>query len=210
MTSRKKLLSYPYVVSTLALVVATSGGAYAAGLAKNSVKSKHIAPGAVQTSDLGADAVTGDKVKEATLGKVPSAASADTAGNAATLGGLPASGFVSGDRIMSGRALQALGVEDVVFAWPEAGWKLVGDGNGTFSGWGVKVVYTGSGGEVSVYDLSSGDGGASVATTGFPWTATAAQFMIVDPTDRTRVTYVTCAESGDAPVYSYCTGIRSR
>jgi hypothetical protein len=210
MKTRSKIVSYPYVVSTLALVVATSGGAYAAGLAKNSVKSKQIAPGAVQTSDLGGNAATGDKVNEATLGKVPSATTADSAGNAAALGGTPASGFVSSSRIMSGRALQALGVEEVVFAWPEANWKLVGDGNGTFNGWGVKVVYTGPGGTVSIYNLDAGGGGAALSTTGFPWTADSAQFMIIDDADKSRVTYVTCAESGDAPVYAYCTGIRSR
>ncbi len=65
--------TYANIVATLALAVALAGGtAYAAELAKNSVTSKQIAPGAVRTSDLGADAVTGAKVKESTLGPVRS------------------------------------------------------------------------------------------------------------------------------------------
>jgi Na+-translocating ferredoxin:NAD+ oxidoreductase RnfG subunit len=81
--------TYANVVATIALFIAVGGGAAIAAnsLPKNSVKSKQLAPGAVRTSDIAKDAVTGDKVKESTLGKVPSAAhadSADTAGSAAS------------------------------------------------------------------------------------------------------------------------------
>jgi hypothetical protein len=78
-------LSYANVVATLALVLAVGGGATAIALSlpKNSVHSKQIAKEAVKTSDIAKDAVTGDKVKESTLGKVPSAAFADSAGSAA-------------------------------------------------------------------------------------------------------------------------------
>lgn len=79
-------LSYANVVATLALVLAVGGGAAAIAfsLPKNSVHSKQIAKEAVKTSDIAKDAVTGDKVKESTLGKVPSAAFADAAGSAAS------------------------------------------------------------------------------------------------------------------------------
>ena len=54
---------YPHVVSTLALVVALgSGGAYAAGLAKNSVASKQIKDGAIKVVDLDDGSVTADKL----------------------------------------------------------------------------------------------------------------------------------------------------
>lgn len=78
-------LTYANVMSTVAALLALTGAATAIAfsLPKNSVKSKHIAPGAVKTSDIGKDAATGDKVKESTLGKVPSAAFADNAGHAA-------------------------------------------------------------------------------------------------------------------------------
>jgi hypothetical protein len=69
-------MTYANVVATLALfLVVAGGGAYAAfKLKPNSVKSKHIAP----------DAVQGVDVAESSLGKVPSAQSADTAGTAGT------------------------------------------------------------------------------------------------------------------------------
>jgi hypothetical protein len=68
------------------VIVAVGGGATALALTlpKNSVHSKQIAKGAVKTSDIGNDAVTGDKVKESTLGKVPSAVHADSADTAGT------------------------------------------------------------------------------------------------------------------------------
>lgn len=89
--------SYANVTATIALVVALSAGAYAAGLGRNDVKSKNIAPKAVKTSDLaakavktkkiGKDAVTGEKVAEATLGTVPDADALDGLDSAAFLKG---------------------------------------------------------------------------------------------------------------------------
>jgi hypothetical protein len=53
LTSITQRLTYANVVSTLALFLAATGGvAWAVSLARNSVKSKHIAPGAVQSSDI--------------------------------------------------------------------------------------------------------------------------------------------------------------
>ncbi len=77
----RERFTYANVVATLALVLALTGATAIAAsqLAKNSVKSKQLAPGAVHASDIAKDAVTGDKVKESTLGKVPSAAHADSA-----------------------------------------------------------------------------------------------------------------------------------
>jgi hypothetical protein len=73
-------------MSTIAVFLALAGGAtaIAAALAKNSVKSRHIAPGAVKTSDLGRNAATGAKVREASLAEVPSATHADQANTAGT------------------------------------------------------------------------------------------------------------------------------
>lgn len=71
-------VSYANVASTLALVVALGGtGAYAAGLAKDSVTSKQIKNGAIKAVDIKKDNVSGDQVKESTLGKVPSAVVVD-------------------------------------------------------------------------------------------------------------------------------------
>jgi hypothetical protein len=62
-------LTYANVVATLALVLAIGGGTvYAAvELGKNDVKSKHIAPGAVEKSDLGKNAVTSPKVRNGAI-----------------------------------------------------------------------------------------------------------------------------------------------
>lgn len=91
------------IVAVVALVFAVSGVAVALP-GKNSVASKDIkknavtaakikngavtepklGDGAVGTSKIGNDAVTGAKVNEGTLGKVPSATTADTAAKATT------------------------------------------------------------------------------------------------------------------------------
>ena len=72
-------LSYANVVSTLCLFVLLGGTAYAAvQLQRNSVKSRHIAPGAVRKSDLARNAVTSSKVRNRSLrardfgGRLPS------------------------------------------------------------------------------------------------------------------------------------------
>ena len=62
-------LTYANVVATLALALALTGGTvYAAvQLGKDDVKSKHIAPGAVETSDLDKDAVTSPKIANGSI-----------------------------------------------------------------------------------------------------------------------------------------------
>jgi hypothetical protein len=56
------------VIGYVALFFAMSAGAYAAGLAPNSVKSKHIKDGHVQNADIGVDAVAGAHVANSSLG----------------------------------------------------------------------------------------------------------------------------------------------
>ena len=68
MTSIKRFQPSPaFVIAMIALLVAMSGTAVAAGLAANSVKSKQIVNGQVKTPDLGANAVGGGKVKDNSL-----------------------------------------------------------------------------------------------------------------------------------------------
>ncbi len=55
------------VVGYLALFIALSAGAYAAGLPKNSVKSKQIKDGQVKAADLAADSVDSSKVTNGSL-----------------------------------------------------------------------------------------------------------------------------------------------
>ncbi len=63
----RKRLTFPNVVSVVALFVALGGGAYAISLEKNSVKSKHIKDGQVRSRDLANDAVNSAKVDDGTL-----------------------------------------------------------------------------------------------------------------------------------------------
>jgi len=56
------------VIATLALVVALAGSGYAAtALARNSVHSGHLAPGAVRSSDLAANSVSSPKVRNGSI-----------------------------------------------------------------------------------------------------------------------------------------------
>lgn len=78
-------LTYPHVVSTLALLVALgTGGAYAAA----TIDGKSIKKRSVPGNRIKKDAVTGKEVKEASLGRVRQA------GTAAKLGGLRPSAFL--------------------------------------------------------------------------------------------------------------------
>ncbi len=81
-------LTYANVVATLALFLALGGGAYAAiHLPKNSVGTRQLKKKSVTTAKIRNGAVTGVKIKLSSLGTVPSAARASTAGDAQTLSG---------------------------------------------------------------------------------------------------------------------------
>jgi len=72
-------------IALVALFIALGGTTYAAtALPKNSVGAKQLKKNAVTNTKIAKNAVTGAKIKLSTLGKVPSAASAD---NATTVGG---------------------------------------------------------------------------------------------------------------------------
>jgi hypothetical protein len=86
-------VTYGNVTATLALFIALGGGAYAVtALPPRSVGTRQLKPNAVVRSKIAANAVTGSRIldnsvtgadiRESTLGRVPSAALADTAVNA--------------------------------------------------------------------------------------------------------------------------------
>ena len=60
-------LSFANVMSAIAVFIAIGGGAYAAGIARDSVKSKQIKAGAVKSAELADNAVTSAKVKDGSL-----------------------------------------------------------------------------------------------------------------------------------------------
>jgi hypothetical protein len=106
-------LTYANVVATLALFLVLSGGAaYAAShLGKNSVGTRQLKKGSISTAKLKNGAVTAakiaagvipqvqagtappTKIDPSSLGTVPDATHADTAGNAEQLGGAPPSTY---------------------------------------------------------------------------------------------------------------------
>jgi hypothetical protein len=78
-------VTFANLTSAIALALVLAGGGYAVAsgeLAKNSVGSAQLKKSAVHSSDIKDDAVTGKDVKESSLGTVPSAAQAQTAGRA--------------------------------------------------------------------------------------------------------------------------------
>jgi hypothetical protein len=83
------------VVALIALFVAMGGGAYAAfklpknsvgtpQLKKNAVTGRKIKANAVSSSKVANNSLTGNDIRESSLGKVPSAVSADNAGHASS------------------------------------------------------------------------------------------------------------------------------
>ena len=72
------------IVAYVALFLALSAGAYAAGVKKNSVGSKQIKTAAVKSDELANGSVTGAKLAEGAIREVPNAAQADAATHATT------------------------------------------------------------------------------------------------------------------------------
>jgi hypothetical protein len=98
MQASRRRPSPALIVAIVALVVSLTGTAWAGlTLGKNSVGSRQLRSKSVTTGKIANNAVTGVKVakesltgediKLSQLGKVPSAATADTAGDASTVGG---------------------------------------------------------------------------------------------------------------------------
>lgn len=107
----KSHLNPASLLAVVALFASLGGVSYAAttigtnDIRNAAVTTPKLKKEAVATAKIKADAVTGAKVKESSLGQVPSAAnatnakqadSANVAGNAESLGGVPATAFGSG------------------------------------------------------------------------------------------------------------------
>lgn len=136
-------ISYANVVATLALIVAMAGGAYAAGLGRDSVKSKNIKDGQVKSQDVRDNGLSGTDLDESTLGKVPSAASADSANsatNAGTLDGIDSTGLVRA----FGAHVDDTANSPLVFSVPEMQMDLLGDSSPASTA-GYRVRNTSSG-----------------------------------------------------------------
>ena len=92
LTRLRSRLTYPHIVSTIALFLALTGGAFAlqgknsvdsGDIKKDNVKSSDIkSPNGVKTGDVTDNGLTGTDIDESTLGQVPSALNANNANNA--------------------------------------------------------------------------------------------------------------------------------
>jgi hypothetical protein len=82
-------ITYANVAATLALVLALGGVSYAAV----KINGKNIKDRTVGAKKIKKNSLGGAEINEAKLGKVPSAANADTATNANTVGGQSAQSF---------------------------------------------------------------------------------------------------------------------
>jgi hypothetical protein len=115
-------LSFANVVSVLALFVALGGSAYAFQLGKNTVGPKQLKKSAVTAAKIKNGAVTGSKIQLNSLGAVPSATHAATAGDAATLQGNDAGAFLHGNgEILTARRELQIGDEAQMLAMPGLG-----------------------------------------------------------------------------------------
>jgi len=111
-------------MSTLAVLLALGGAtAFAASqLQKNSVGPRQLKKNAVTTAKIKNGAVTGTKIRLDTLGAVPDATHAATAGDAATLQGNDAAAFVHGDaQVLSTRRELQIGDDEQLLPIPGIG-----------------------------------------------------------------------------------------
>lgn len=105
--------------ATLVICITIVLTSFATATAASLINGKNIKKGTITGNKLKKDTVTGRQIKESSLKKVPSAFSADSAGsanfaqnagNAATVGGLPATAFAQGSaHVYSGNAAPGLG-----------------------------------------------------------------------------------------------------
>jgi hypothetical protein len=107
----KPHVNHATIVAYLALFVALGGTSMAAlkigsaqiknnsvrstDLRNNDVRGKDIRKGSVNSSDISDGSLTGNDINESSLGTVPRATTADSAGNAGTLDGIDSTGFLS-------------------------------------------------------------------------------------------------------------------
>jgi len=99
------------LISMVALFVALGGVSYAAAtigsaeIKNNSVRSKDVKNGDLRGKDLKADTIGASRVLESSLGKVPSAANADTADSADTAGSATTAATATNANAVGGVAL---------------------------------------------------------------------------------------------------------
>ena len=125
----RKRLTYANVMSSIAVFLVVGGAtALAAGqLGKNTVGSKQLKKNSVVTTKIKNGAVTGPKLKLSSIGKVPSAASADTAATASN-----ATHAVTAD---NAKTVNGFGINKILYRVPASGGPQV-----VFNGGGLVIT----------------------------------------------------------------------
>jgi len=129
MSKMRERMSFANVMSVVAVFIALGGTSFAISqLPKNSVGSKQLKKNSVTAAKIRKGAITGAKIKLSTLGPVPSAVRAgtagraDTAADASTLQGNAAGAFVRGNaQVFSVRRQLEIGESDQLVAVPNIG-----------------------------------------------------------------------------------------
>jgi hypothetical protein len=180
MTLRNHRVTYANIASTLALAIALgSGGAYAAGIAKNAVGSRQIRNHAIRAVDLQAGSVTGAAVADGSLSSADLAAGTIPAAPTSLPGrvivqrvdvtlpagtpGTPVSGFIAcqaGQKLIGGSVnVSNAPANEVLVSRPaldNIGAGGIPDDGQTFAFWkGTARDVTGGGGTMRVFALCS-------------------------------------------------------
>jgi hypothetical protein len=221
------------LIALIALFIALGGTSYAATmlpagsvgtkqLKSGSVTAAKIKAGAVGTASIANNSVTGDKVLESSLGKVPSAADADTAANATKWGGV-SSGALGTAAILSGFSFKPFAEGT---AWTTSGVSITTPGS---AAWFMAAVSLPQGAQVTAmtqyYNLiAAGDPGeldliripassqygslevtipsASVASGNGSHKVTPASPTVIDNTANSYILQWNCPGSGNAHLVS--------
>ena len=148
----------------------------ASALASGSVLNRHLGGGSVTGSNVASNSLTGADINERALGKVPAAAAADTAGNAAALGGFAADNFLAGTKYIFGSSRLDLQPMKTVTVTAPVGYRVIGGG----------ASIEGTPGKVAI--LSSAPAGKTA------WTAVAAAVNSNTGSWRLKVTAIVAAQ----------------
>jgi hypothetical protein len=123
-------------IAMIALFVALGGTGYAAAtgsidsreIRNNTVQGKDIRNSTIQGADVRNNTLTGSDVAESKLGKVPSAANADSASNAAAVGGLAPGTFAREVQYLTATSTDTGQTKQVFINCP-AGKSVIGGGS---------------------------------------------------------------------------------
>jgi hypothetical protein len=165
MKAVRRRLTFANVISCLALFVALSGAAYAAGLSKNSVGTKQIKNEAVTAAKVKKGSLTGAQINVSTLGTVPTATHANIADQAtsATKADEATTATNATHATTAGQATSATNATHATTA-EEATTAENAENSGQLGGIGPTGFIQGSGNIIRGYESTSSPDGSTLMT----------------------------------------------